>query len=163
MKLSKDFYLSEFTKSKTAIKFGIDNQPNDLQEKALRYLVNKGLQPLRTAIGRIHISSGLRVPELNERLGGSSTSYHCRGMACDIDNDGVANSPSNEEVFFYIMHNLPYSELIWEFNDEISPAWVHYALCKGRENEKQTLIAYRDEGRTKYVNFSLENLELYLG
>jgi len=163
MKLSKDFYLSEFTKSKTAIKFGINNQPDYQQEKAIRYLVTKGLQPLRTALGQIHISSGLRVPELNKRLGGSSTSYHCRGMACDIDNDGVRDAPSNQEVFFYIMHNLPYSELIWEFNDDISPSWVHYALEKGKEDVKETLIAYKDDGRTKYVTFSLENLELYLG
>lgn len=164
MRLSENFHLSEFTKSKTAIKFGINNQPNYDQEQALRYLVEKGLQPMRSAIGQLHISSGLRVPELNARLGGSLTSYHCLGMASDIDNDGVANAPTNEEVFFYIMHNLPYTELIWEFGNDFNPAWVHYALEQGKEDAKEALIAYKDnEGKTNYVDFSLANLELYLG
>lgn len=164
MKLSKNFQLSEFTKSKTAIKFGINNEPNETQLTNISYLVNKGLQPLRTALGSVSISSGLRVPELNKQLGGSTTSFHCHGQAADLDNDKQpASAASNEELFFYIYHNLPYTELIWEFGDGINPAWVHYALAKGREQEKETLIAYKDNKKTHYVEFSLDNLELYLG
>ena len=34
--------------------------------------------------------------------------------------------------------------------NEDKPDWVHVAIAKGRENEKNTKIAYRENGKTKY-------------
>ena len=41
-------------------------------------------------------------------------------------------------------------EDIWEFGDNHKPDWVHVAIAKGREQEKNTKIAYREDGKTKY-------------
>jgi uncharacterized protein YcbK (DUF882 family) len=48
------------------------------------------LQHLRDINERpITINSGYRSPELNKKVGGSSNSYHMKGMAADITMKGV--------------------------------------------------------------------------
>ena len=64
--------------------------------------------------------------------------------------DGKALPVSNTDIFKFIKDNLEYTELIWEFGTEDKPDWVHVAIAKGREQEKNTKIAYREEGKTKY-------------
>jgi zinc D-Ala-D-Ala carboxypeptidase len=80
MKLTQNFSLSELTRSQTATRKGIVNQPNDEQLANLVALCENVLQPIRDHFGTsVRISSGLRVPELNAAIGGSTTSDHCRG------------------------------------------------------------------------------------
>ena len=107
MKLSKNFSLSEMTRSYTATKKGIENTPNDPQIENLRILCDNVLQPLRDALGPITISSGFRSIKLNTAIGGSGTSQHCalKGAASDID-----LGSRNAEVFNYIKDN----KTIWE-------------------------------------------------
>ena len=64
--------------------------------------------------------------------------------------DGKASSVSNTDIFYFIKENLGFTELIWEFGDNDKPDWVHVAIAKGREQEKNAKIAYRIEGKTKY-------------
>jgi len=64
--------------------------------------------------------------------------------------DGRSNSVNNEDVFYYILNNLQFTELIWEFGTEDRPDWVHVAIAKGREDEKNAKIAYRVDGKTQY-------------
>ena len=144
MKLSNNLSLSETTKSNTAIRRGIDNTPTDLHIANLQYLAEKVFG------SAIHVSSGYRSKGLNEAIGGSKTSFHSHGMALDLDMDGRSNKITNADIFNYIKENLPYSELIWEFGTDENPNWVHVAIAKGREDEKNTKIAYKVEGKTKY-------------
>jgi len=148
MKLSENFTLAELTKSSTAKRLGIDNTPNPEQLENLVELCHKVLQPLRDAIGPIRISSGLRVPELNKAIGGSTTSQHCaiNGAAADIDID------DNKEVFEYIKNNLQFDQLIWEFGNEKQPDWVHVSYHYGH-NRGQVLKAIKKDGKTKYVPY----------
>lgn len=151
MKLSNNLTLVEATKSNTAIRRGIDNTPTDAHIENLKYLAQKVFQPLRENFGSaIYVSSGYRSKELNEAIGGSQRSFHSHGMALDLDQDGKSYAVSNADIFYYIKDNLPFSELIWEFGDEDKPDWVHVAIAKGRENEKNAKIAYRENGKTKY-------------
>jgi len=151
MKLSNNLSLSEVTKSNTAIRRGIDNMPTDAHIENLKYLAEKVFQPIREHFGcPIFVSSGYRSKDLNEAIGGSQRSFHSHGMALDLDMDGRSNSVSNADIFYYILNNLQFSELIWEFGDDNNPNWVHVAIAKGREDEKNAKIAYREDGRTKY-------------
>lgn len=51
----------------------------------------KNLQVLRDEIGKpIRVLSGYRSPEHNQRIGGSTNSYHMKGMAADIVVPGMA-------------------------------------------------------------------------
>ena len=151
MKLSKNLWLSEVIKSNTATRRGIDNSPTDLHIANLKYLAERVFQPIREHFSSaIYVSSGYRSKALNEAIGGSQRSFHSHGMALDLDMDNKASKISNTDIFNFIKDNLEYTELIWEFGDEDKPDWVHVAIAKGRENEKNTKVAYKVEGKTKY-------------
>lgn len=149
MKLSKNFTLQEMVHSYTAVKKGILNEPSKAQIGNIRTLCDKVLQPLRDALGPIHISSGFRSVELNRAIGGSSSSQHCalKGAASDID-----LGQRNAEVFNYIKDNLEWDQLIWEFGDDKNPSWVHVSYNEGN-NRKQILKAIKENGKTKYIVF----------
>jgi len=151
MKLSKNLSLNETLVSKTALRLNIDNSPTEEHIENLKYIAEKVFQPIREHFGvPIYVSSGYRSEELNTAIGGSKTSFHRFGMALDLDQDGRNKGISNCDVFYYIKDNLSYTELIWEFGDDSNPGWVHVALAPGREEEKETLIAYKSNGKTKY-------------
>jgi len=150
MKLTKNFSLSEFTKSNTATRRGIDNYPTAEHIRNLTGLCEYVLQPLRDAIGQsIRISSGYRGEELNRAIGGSSSSDHCNGNAADIELI-IDGKEDNAKLFNTIKTlDLDFYQLIYEFGDDEQPDWVHIARRKDN-NKKQCLRAYKDNGKTKY-------------
>ena len=79
MKLSENFSLNELTKSQTATRRGISNQPSEEHLENLKALVENVLQPIRDSKGQpIRISSGYRSSRLNTAIGGSENSQHCK-------------------------------------------------------------------------------------
>ena len=112
MRLSNNFRLSEFTRSDTAKRLGIENECSSVEQVLnLAYLCHMVLQPLRDKFGPIRITSGYRCPELNHAVGGASNSKHMRGEAADI------YLPSVEKGLEYLafLKTLPVvDELIWE-------------------------------------------------
>lgn len=139
MKLSNNFTLSEFTKSRTALKLGINNTPDTDQTGALLYLVRNILQPLRDKYGKsIRINSGFRNRQLNFEIGGAPTSQHQKGEAADID---TAND--NIELFHLIKDNFTFDQLILEYVDDNKPAWLHVSL-KVNDNRNEILIKTKD-------------------
>ena len=110
MRLSKNFTLREFTKSQTALRQGIDNTPEGEHLDAAKELFENVVQPVRDNFGVTVINSGYRGPKLNEAVGGSSRSQHCKGQAVDIECPGT----SNYEVAKWIEDNLDFDQLILE-------------------------------------------------
>lgn len=84
--ISKNFSFSEFEKSEDAERYGIVNVIASAKVRdSIQALVVNVLQPLRTALGvEMPVNSGYRCPELNEIVGGVSTSQHMKGEAADI-------------------------------------------------------------------------------
>lgn len=149
MKLSKNLTLGEVTKSNTAIKHGIDNKPTGEHLSNLIQIANKVFQPVRDNFRKpIAVTSGYRSEALNKRIGGSSTSQHCKGEALDLDAD-VFGGVENWEVFEYIKNELEFDQLIWEFGTEENPAWVHVSY-KASGNRGEVLKAVRQKGKTIY-------------
>ena len=61
MQLSKNFSLAELTKSQTAERMGLDNNPDEGQVENLRLLCERVLQPVRDHFNKVvTISSGYR-------------------------------------------------------------------------------------------------------
>ena len=85
MQLSRNFSLQELTKSDTAIRRGIDNEPNADQIDKLKSLCENILQPVRDQFGRVKVTSGYRSPELCVAIGSSLNSQHAKAEAVDFE------------------------------------------------------------------------------
>lgn len=153
MRLSKNFTLSEFTKSQTALRQGIDNTPNEEHLEAAKELFENVVQKVRDRFGVTVINSGYRGPELNEAVGGSSKSQHCKGQAVDIECPGS----SNYTVAKWIQDYLDFDQLILEFYTPGIPdsGWVHVSY-KTEGNRKSVLTAMREDGKTVYKTGLIE-------
>ena len=153
MKLSTHLDLSEVIRSDSAKRNGISNMPTEEHIANFMLLAEKIFEPIREHFGvPIRISSGYRSKELNAKIGGSSSSQHCKGQAVDIDMDGSTNGVSNADVFNYIKDNLPFDQLIWEFGNEDNPDWVHVSYVPN--GRKQILKAFKMNGATKYFPYA---------
>ena len=152
MQLSKHFKLSEFEKSQTATRKGINNKAGSGEIKNLTDLCYEVLEPVRAKFDKpITITSGYRSEELCEAIGSSKTSQHAKGQAADFEIFGV----SNQELVIWINENLDYDQMILEFwkgPDEPNSGWVHCSYKK-EGNRKQLLRAYKKDGRTVYEEY----------
>ena len=148
MKLSKNFTLAEFTKSQTAERKGLDNNPTDEHLVRAKLLFENVVQKVRENFGPTVINSGYRGAELNAAVGGSTKSQHCKGQAADIEVPGIANA----EVAQWIVDNCDFDQLILEFYTPGIPdsGWVHVSYVGPEENRKSILTASRVDGKTKY-------------
>lgn len=141
MNLSPHFKLSEFTKSGTAFKYGIDNtlDPN-LPKHAeiisnLRALCVNVLEPLRQWYGKpIVISSGYRSPAVNNHpeVRGATNSQHMTGEAADLHLPSIA---IGRQWLEYILENLAYDQVIWE-HDKYGHYWIHISFKRNGNNRQ---------------------------
>ena len=153
MKLSKYVSLSEVTKSDTATRRGISNEPTEEHLENLKTICTEVFDKVREHFGvPIYISSGYRSAALNKAIKGSSTSDHSLGRALDLDQDFRSNGITNMDVFKFIKDNLEFDQLIYEFGSSKNPDWVHVGYRKGA-NRKQILVAYKEGTKTKYKAF----------
>ena len=146
MRLSKNFILSEITRSNTAKRLGIDNGPDKNHLRSIQRLITNLIQPMRDALGPIRISSGYRNPNVNRAIGGSTKSQHCKGEALDLQfwKDGKI---CNKEIYDWVLSSdVEFDQMINEFDF----SWIHISLKK-EDNRNQVLEAYKDEDNdTKY-------------
>lgn len=102
--LSKNFWLYEFLRSNTASKLGgevLEEQfsPNEEIIANIKHHVKTTLQKARDFFGvGISLNSGLRMPKLNEAVGGSPTSQHCLGEASDKELANELFNPDNKKA-----------------------------------------------------------------
>ena len=77
MKLSEHFSLSELTKSSTAERKGISNEPDEEAIENLILVCDQILEPVRNHYGKPFVpNSGFRCLELNRAIGSSDKSQH---------------------------------------------------------------------------------------
>ena len=149
-KTSKNITYNEAVHSNTAKRKGIENIPNENQIANMMTIAEMIFQPLRSYVGGpIKITSFFRSPELNQAIGGSKSSQHCKGQAMDLDD--VYGHKTNAEMFDYIRENLDFDQLIWEFGDDNNPNWIHVSYVDKQENRNRCLKAYKKNGKTKYM------------
>lgn len=152
MKLSRNFYLSEFQVSEVAARNDIDmTLDNPIYLANVKKLAHTILQPLRDSyigdvVGKefpVIISSGYRPLELNKKIKGSKTSDHLTASAADTN--VIEHTPM--QVAERILElKLPFGQLILEFPN--TPRnWVHISLGTKRE----VLTSFRKDKRTIYV------------
>jgi zinc D-Ala-D-Ala carboxypeptidase len=149
-KISNHISYKEGTYSATALRRGIENNPNEIQLANMKVLAEKIFEPLRIYVGGpIKINSFFRSAELNTAIGGSKTSQHCKGQAMDIDD--TFGKMSNAKMYDWIKDNLDFDQMIWEFGNDDNPNWVHVSYVSPEKNRQVCLKAYKQNGRTKYM------------
>ena len=145
MNLSQNFSLRELTKSQTAERKGISNEPSEEHIENLKLLCINILQPIRDHFGIVSVSSGYRSPALCEAIGSKITSQHARGQAADFECYGV----DNNKLFEWATENLTFDQAILEFyNGDPESGWIHMSYKD--KNRGQKLRAYRDNNKVVY-------------
>lgn len=127
MRLTQHFLLSEFTRSETASRLGIDNSVTDPQVISnLKRLCEKVLEPLRERFNvPVVINSGYRCPRLNAAVGGVRASRHLTGCAADLR---VPSEATAKQWYDWLKHNTPCDELLLERTSRASLPWIHVAV-----------------------------------
>ena len=153
MQLSKNFSLSEMTKSDTAARKGIENTPTEQHKESMKLLCDKILQPVREHFAKsVRVTSGYRSEALCEAIGSSKTSQHAKGQAADFEITGI----DNKELAEWIIDNLDFDQIILEFYTEgdANSGWVHCSYSD--DNRKQVLSAKKTDTGTQYSHSELK-------
>lgn len=143
--LTKNFTLEEMVKSGTATAKKIDNTPTKEVVENLTELCKQIMQPIREAWGdSIIVSSGYRCPKLNTAVGGSKTSQHMTGAACDFS---AKDKNKNGELFRLIecmlkQKKISCRQLIWEYGSKTCPRWIHISCQDKQHQYRQNQILY---------------------
>jgi len=131
-KISEHISYDEATKSPTALRLKIINEPNEAQLASMKSVANMCFEPLRKWYGKpIKINSFFRCAELNKAVGGAINSQHAKGEAIDIS---AGSKEENKKLYDYIKANLIFDQLINEYDY----TWVHVSYKVGM-NRNQTL------------------------
>ena len=127
---------------------GFANIPDELTLAKMKYVAKTVFEPVRLFLKMaIFVSSFYRCVLLNRYIGGVYNSQHVKGEAMDLQCAG-----NNHKIFYYILDNLDFDQLIWEFGNNSEPEWVHASKVEG-VNRKQALKSIKVNGVTKYIPF----------
>jgi len=138
MNLSAHFTLEEATYSETAIRNHIDNQPSSLQLQNMK-IAAEHLELVREATGPLRVNSWLRLPAVNEAVGGSKISSHMDGWA--IDCSSSAHTPY-ELCQLVKKAGIKFDQMIHEYG-----RWMHISFAP--EMCQQELTIFKPEGKYK--------------
>lgn len=142
LRLSPHFRLGEFTKSITAERLGISNQPDYEQVLAMKHLCREVLEPLRKYYGGpIRITSGFRSMALNQAVGGVGNSQHLLGEAADLS---VPSEQVARQWFLFLVHHTDFDQLLFEHSRRLGNRWLHVS-CRwdSTRNRHQSIFNYQ--------------------
>ena len=130
MKLSPHFSLDEMIKSQTALRKGLDNNPDTDQLEAMVSLCEHVLEPIRKHWSRpIIVSSGFRALAVNRAIGSKDTSQHAKGEAADIEIPGI----DNLDLYHWAGQNVEF------YSGEPASGWVHVSHVSREANRRERL------------------------
>jgi len=156
--LSQHFCLDEFTKSSTAIKHGIQNNPPQEAVENLRRLCANTLEPLREELGLpVVITSGFRTKILNDLLAHSSErSQHMQGQAADFYVAPGQSGLSRRELLIKAFRLIITSEQIDYDQLILYPSFIHVSYVSRERNRRTILLGMRN-GKLGYGKCSVQN------
>lgn len=138
VQLSRHFKLSEFTRSATAIRHGIDNNADADIAEALQNLCIHVLEPIREHFGVVRITSGYRCLKLNEMVGGSRTSQHMFGEAADIHVDSLE---IGRKIYTFVCEHLDFDQMLLEMKGNRIHC-LHISYSSEHENRHRVCSHY---------------------
>jgi len=138
MNLSAHFTLEEGTYSETAVRMHIDNQPSEKQLQNMK-IAAEHLELVREISGPMRVNSWLRLPAVNEAVGGSKISSHMDGWAIDC-----SSSTHTPYELCQLVKNagIKFDQMIHEYG-----RWMHISFAP--EMRQQELTIFKPEGKYK--------------
>lgn len=132
MILSEHFSLEEATHSDTAIRLGINNQPDASQLENMKKAAI-GMEQVRALLGKsISVNSWIRLPEVNVAVGGSKVSSHMDGWAIDF----VSPFGTPYAVCKAIeASGIKFDQMIHEYGK-----WTHISFAPEMRQQKLTIF-----------------------
>jgi hypothetical protein len=140
IQFTPNFRFSELTVSQVAARMGIKNDPSPEELANLRELA-RALEQVRRVLGShpIHVSSGFRCKELNDRVGGAMDSDHLYGLAVDFT---CPRYGTPREICIALRaSSLPFRQLILEYDK-----WVHFSIPREGEQPKREILTKTGTG-----------------
>lgn len=138
MNLSEHFTLEEATYSITAIRKGLNNQPNIKQLENMKFAASQ-LELFRAIAGPLHVDSWLRLPAVNVAVGGAEKSSHMDGFAIDCTSSKYT---PYELCQLMLKSGIKFDQIIHEYG-----TWMHVSFAP--EMRGQTLTIFHPEGKYK--------------
>jgi uncharacterized protein YcbK (DUF882 family) len=145
--ISKYITEAQATKSDTAKRLGLSNEPTPQHLKAMQAVGEHIFDKVKEHEASAYVSSMYRSKEVNDAVAGSSkTSQHLIGEAIDID-----SPEANVQIFNFVKDCLVFDQLIGEYPDAKGNfSWVHVSYVEHpKKNRHQILIKLKD----KYIPF----------
>lgn len=138
MNLSEHFTLEEATYSETAIRMGLNNQPDARQLENMKTAA-RHLELVRAVTGPLRVNSWIRLPDVNVAVGGSKVSSHMDGWAIDVSSSKFTPYQLCQEV---LKAAIKFDQMIHEYG-----RWMHISFAP--EMRQQTLTIFKPEGKYK--------------
>lgn len=145
MQLTEHFSLDEMTRSRDALRKGIDNTPSaHAIAQLIRWCTQIG-EPVRTLLGvPLHMDSGYRCLTLNSLEGGDPHSAHMEGRAGDVIPIGMDLQAAFDRIR---ASDIPVDKIIVECG-----AWLHMAIAK--EGEQPRRLAMTGAGEAGHWTYT---------
>jgi hypothetical protein len=154
-RLTANFQLSEFLRSETATRRGIDNSPDDQSLRNIREHLAPGMQRIRDLLNETHraqggasdiyitVSSGYRGLALNSAIGGSTKSQHMLGLAADFTAPRFGTPLEICRLLHQYKERIRFDQLIHE------GSWTHVSFTGAPR--LSILTAHFENGRVRYT------------
>lgn len=146
-RLSPNFTWAEMTKTGQSSFQDKNREEAEACKEALTALCKTLMEPIRTKFGPLRVNSAFRGPSVNAGAGGSKTSQHLVGQACDF-------VPMNDkiplmEVVDWVRYEsgLKWGQLINEHPG--NSKWIHISLGEPfRKSNNMQVLDFDGKGYT---------------
>ena len=147
--LTKHFTLEELTTTQVR---NVDNFPTSKQIENLKRICQDGMEPIRAKFGPIHVNSGFRSLEVNTIIGGSSSSAHMKGLACDFV--PLKKNITLKEIIFWIINksNIKYDQVIAEYW-RLNGGWIHIGFSENNKKPRNESLMIGQWTKEKYESY----------
>ena len=142
IKISDNYYISDFTRSQTATRLSITEQfePSDEIVNNLKLVATKIVEPIRKVLGsNLILSSGYRCIRLNKAVKGVKNSQHLTGQAVDLEyiENGIKD---NQKIIDTVEAlKLDYDQMLLEYPVKGVASWIHLSY-NSNGNRKEKII-----------------------
>lgn len=146
--LSPHFSVEELT---TTQHRELDNTPGEQELANLTTLANETLEAVREYLGPMHVNSGYRSPEVNEAIGGSKTSQHMEGLACDFV--PMSSMTLKEALAEILARKIIFDQMIYEFG-----RWLHISHAAPEKQPRMQVLMIGSWTGGKYQTYNANDI-----